>query len=114
MGFRINTNIGAMNAHRNATQTNIGLDKSLTSLSSGLRINKAADELVFTYGVRGWNMNDCAQEAGITKRTLYRYIDSKEQLVEMVLKRFIRKTQLTLASALEKEEDFQSISLKIK
>ena len=44
MGFRINTNIGAMNAHRNAAMNNIGLDKSLTSLSSGLRINKAADD----------------------------------------------------------------------
>ena len=44
MGFRINTNIGAMNAHRNATMNNIGLDKSLNSLSSGLRINKAADD----------------------------------------------------------------------
>jgi flagellin len=43
MGFRINTNIGAMNAHRNATMNNIGLDKSLQSLSSGLRINKADD-----------------------------------------------------------------------
>jgi len=44
MGFRINTNIAAMNAHRNAQQTNLGLDKSLNSLSSGLRINKAADD----------------------------------------------------------------------
>jgi len=44
MGFRINTNIGAMNAHRNATMNNIGLDKSLNSLSSGLRINKSADD----------------------------------------------------------------------
>jgi len=44
MGFRINTNIGAMNAHRNATMNNIGLDKSLNALSSGLRINKAADD----------------------------------------------------------------------
>ncbi|MCF6331267.1 MAG: flagellin B [Sulfurimonas sp.] len=44
MGFRINTNIAAMNAHRNATMTNIGLDKSLNALSSGLRINKAADD----------------------------------------------------------------------
>mgnify|MGYP001054521910 CR=1 FL=1 len=44
MGFRINTNIGAMNAHRNATMNNVGLDKSLQSLSSGLRINKAADD----------------------------------------------------------------------
>ena len=44
MGFRINTNIGAMNAHKNATANNVGLDKSLNSLSSGLRINKAADD----------------------------------------------------------------------
>jgi len=44
MGFRINTNIGAMNAHRNATMNNVGLDKSLNSLSSGLRINKSADD----------------------------------------------------------------------
>ncbi|MEW5831661.1 MAG: flagellin, partial [Campylobacterota bacterium] len=40
MGFRINTNIGAMNAHMFAQKTNAGLDKSLASLSSGLRINK--------------------------------------------------------------------------
>ncbi|MFA7611450.1 MAG: flagellin, partial [Sulfurimonas sp.] len=44
MGFRINTNIGAMNAHMYATKNNVGLDKSLNSLSSGLRINKAADD----------------------------------------------------------------------
>ena len=44
MGFRINTNIGAMNAHRNSVMNNMGLDKSLNSLSSGLRINKAADD----------------------------------------------------------------------
>ena len=44
MGFRINTNIGAMNAHKNATMNNIGLDRSLNSLSSGLRINRAADD----------------------------------------------------------------------
>ncbi len=44
MGFRINTNVAAMNAHRNSVQNNVGLDKSLNSLSSGLRINKSADD----------------------------------------------------------------------
>ena len=44
MGFRINTNVGAMNAHRNATMNNVQLDKSLQALSSGLRINTAADD----------------------------------------------------------------------
>ncbi|PHS56700.1 MAG: flagellin [Sulfurimonas sp.] len=44
MGFRINTNIAAMNSLRNSTMNNVNLDKSLNSLSSGLRINKAADD----------------------------------------------------------------------
>jgi len=44
MGFRINTNVGAMNAHRNAVMNNVGLNKSLNALSSGLRINHAADD----------------------------------------------------------------------
>lgn len=44
MGFRINTNIAALNSHNNATLTNRMLDKSLGSLSSGLRINSAADD----------------------------------------------------------------------
>ncbi len=44
MGFRINTNISAMNAHTNSQQTNRSLSNSLEKLSSGLRINKAADD----------------------------------------------------------------------
>ena len=44
MGFRINTNVAAMNAHRNSLATNRGKDNSLNALSSGLRINKAADD----------------------------------------------------------------------
>lgn len=44
MGFRINTNIAAMNAHSNAVSNNRNLDDSLSKLSSGLRINKAADD----------------------------------------------------------------------
>lgn len=44
MGFRINTNIAAMNAHGAATLNNRSLDNSLSRLSSGLRINTAADD----------------------------------------------------------------------
>lgn len=44
MGFRINTNIAAMNAHSNALANNRELDNSLARLSSGLRINTAADD----------------------------------------------------------------------
>lgn len=44
MGFRVNTNVNALNAHAQASFTNRGLSESLEKLSSGLRINKAADD----------------------------------------------------------------------
>ena len=44
MGFRINTNIEAMNATRHMNINAHGLDRSLASLSSGLQINRSADD----------------------------------------------------------------------
>jgi len=44
MGFRINTNVAALNAHNNGVVNNRALDSSLSKLSSGLRINSAADD----------------------------------------------------------------------
>ena len=43
MSFRINTNIAAMNAHANSLITDRELTSSLGRLSSGLRIQTAAD-----------------------------------------------------------------------
>lgn len=40
----INTNVASLNAQRNLLQTNNALQKSLEKLSSGYRINKAADD----------------------------------------------------------------------
>ncbi len=44
MSLRINTNILAMSARRNLLVTQRDLDKSLLRLSSGMRINSAADD----------------------------------------------------------------------
>lgn len=44
MGLRINTNIEAFNAHRNLMATSSALSLSMQRLSSGLRINSAADD----------------------------------------------------------------------
>ena len=63
MGLRINQNIAAMNAYRNLTVTDGQMSKSLEKLSSGFRINRAADDaagLSISEGlrsqVRGLNM----------------------------------------------------------
>ncbi len=44
MGFRINTNVAALNAKANSDLNSRALDQSLARLSSGLRINSAADD----------------------------------------------------------------------
>jgi flagellin len=44
MGLRINQNIAAQNAYRNLSVTDGQMSKSLEKLSSGYRINRAADD----------------------------------------------------------------------
>ena len=38
-------------------------------------------ELLTRYGIKGWNMDDLAQESGMSKRTLYKIIGNKEDLL---------------------------------
>ena len=62
MGMQINTNVAALNSYRNLSNTQNDLSKSLEKLSSGLRINRAADDaagLAISEGLR-------AQVGGLT------------------------------------------------
>ena len=43
-GFRINTNTASLNTYRSYGSAQAGLEKNIERLSSGLRINKAADD----------------------------------------------------------------------
>ncbi|MGZ4612896.1 MAG: flagellin N-terminal helical domain-containing protein [Kineosporiaceae bacterium] len=55
MGLRINNNIAAFNAYRNLSVTDTAMSKSLEKLSSGYRINRAADDaagLAISEGLR--------------------------------------------------------------
>src|ERR1700712_1461420 len=55
MVMSVNTNIAAMNAYRNLSQTNNAMSKSLERLSSGFRINRASDDaagLAISEGLR--------------------------------------------------------------
>ena len=64
MGMQINTNIAALNSYRNLSNTQNDLSKSLEKLSSGLRINRAADDaagLAISEGLR-------SQIGGLTRR----------------------------------------------
>jgi flagellin len=63
--MRINQNIAAFNSYRNLTSTNVAMGKSLEKLSSGFRINRAADDaagLVISQDLR-------AQVSGLRQAT---------------------------------------------
>ncbi|MFT4865150.1 MAG: flagellin [Ilumatobacter sp.] len=63
--MRINSNSMAINAHRNLSMNNVSLGKSLEKLSSGFRINRAADDaagLVISQNLR-------AQVSGLRQAT---------------------------------------------
>lgn len=56
MGLRISTNVASLNAQKNLRSTHHGMDRSLARLSSGYRINQAADDaagLAISENLRG-------------------------------------------------------------
>jgi len=54
MSFRINTNLSAMTAYRSLGATGVELSKSITRLSTGLRINSGADDPAGLIAVEGY------------------------------------------------------------
>jgi len=73
MGLRINTNIAALNTTRQLNRTTGRLNKSLGRLSSGLRINRAADDAAglaiaeaFRAQVRGLHVSQRNAQDGVS------------------------------------------------
>ena len=74
--MRINNNVAAFNAYRNTTASSNGLSKTLEKLSSGFRINRAADDaagLVISQNLR-------AQISGL--RTATRNVQDGNSVVQ--------------------------------
>ena len=75
MTYRINNNIAAINAHRNVVANNQAMGRTLEKLSSGMKINRAADSpasLVISEQMR-------AQIAGLNQA-----IDNSETAVSLI------------------------------
>lgn len=75
MTYRINHNVAALNSHRNVVANNNAMNKTLEKLSSGMKINRAADSpasLVISEQMR-------AQIAGLNQA-----IDNSETAVSMI------------------------------
>ncbi len=56
------------------------------------RILNACTELAQTRGLRNFTVDELAARAGISKRTLYRYYHSKDEIITAAVENFITKT----------------------
>jgi flagellin len=109
--MRINNNVAALNAYRNQGATNVSLGKSLEKLSSGLRINRAADDaagLVISQKLR-------AQLGGI--RTAVRNVQDGISVVQTAEGAFnevhsmlTRMRELSVQAANEGSNDAEAIA----
>lgn len=56
---------------------------------------KRVDELFLRFGIKSITMDDVARELGISKKTLYQFVESKDDLVQKLLSRHIEQEKHT-------------------
>jgi len=56
-------------------------------------VYEIAKKYLFSREVHSWNMDMLARESGITKRTLYKIIPSKEELIKEIVFETLKETQ---------------------
>ncbi|MCL6559130.1 MAG: TetR/AcrR family transcriptional regulator [Firmicutes bacterium] len=86
------------------------------------RIISTLKELASTRGFYGVTVDELAARTGISKRTMYRYFKSKEEMIALVMEEFIsetgRKVKLVLSSSRDPVEQvtnlIRTISEQIK
>jgi len=67
------------------------------------KVNKCAKKLLYTHGVKGWNMTMLAAEAGLARNTLYKIIGSKEKLVETIVLYQLRERAESILDFIRKD-----------
>lgn len=68
------------------------------------KIIAACREIALVQGFSGFTMDDLTARAGISKRTVYRYFKSKDEIIESVLAQFMADVRRSIDQALEKAD----------
>lgn len=76
------------------------------SITHRERVYEIAAGFLFQGDVDSWNMDMLAREAGVTKRTLYKIVPSKEELVKELVFRAIVQAQEELSGLLHQDGDY--------
>ena len=70
------------------------------------RVLKTAQNFISCHGVKGWNMDSLANASGICKRTLYKTVTSKEQLIRDICIKAVIDIQNRFIEINKPEKDF--------
>ena len=70
------------------------------------RILDKSYELIQRYGLRGFTMDDVASELGISKKTIYKIFDSKNQLISELVDRIAEVEKTSFLEEISKHEDW--------
>ncbi|MFK7933343.1 MAG: TetR/AcrR family transcriptional regulator [Saprospiraceae bacterium] len=69
------------------------------------RIFKKSDELFMRYGIRSITMDEIARRLGISKKTLYQYVENKADLIKKVVQQHMQEDMATCLDIQSKAED---------
>jgi len=72
------------------------------------RIIQTTRDFLQRHGLKGWNMDILAHEAGLAKNTLYKIIGSKEQLLEQVIISKMSQDLLNIEKIIEEEDEYMT------
>ncbi len=82
------------------------------------KILNASEALFRKYGIRSVTMTEIARSLGMSKKTLYLYIENKHDLVEKMMKRHILQNQETCiviqAEAIDALDELLKVSLYVQ
>ena len=69
------------------------------------KIIKAALSQILKYGLRGFTVDDICRSLGISKKTIYKYFDSKYEIISSVIDMHIEIDKAKTIEALDSETD---------
>lgn len=77
------------------------------------RVLDIVSDIILKNGIKGWNMDQLSEQAGLAKNTLYRIIGSKEDLIEKVTLAHIKGVQQKLVDISNSDADYFAALEKI-
>lgn len=70
------------------------------------KILKSATDQILKYGLRGFTLDDITADLGISKKTLYKYISSKKDLIREIINSTVEVEKDTAIKEMEKGKNW--------